>query len=825
VRQQVASAPHVDLGAVFTAAPTPFLVLDPDLVIVAVNTAYLRATARTRTDLLGRYMFDAFPDNPNDPDALATTNLGDSLRRVLRTARPDTMPLQKYDIPAAAGGGFLRRWWSPVNVPVLDETGRVRWVLHRVEDVTGYVDEQMHTDTTIARATDAVTAARDATVPAAAGEALRSARADLRQAETDLYLRGLELKEALETTRRWAAQQAGLVGIAHALGEVQDEDGVLAVIAQHSTSLLGASGAGLCLRTPGLTDADTDGDADADADADVDATVGGHGGTGGGARVRILLTDTIAADVRQAMRVLPIDFALPLVDTAASGTPHFLDDLAATVARFPSAEQLFTASDTQASANAPLHGHDRLLGSLSLAFTQPHTWTPQDRDLVTAFAALTTQALERLAARDAERAASAVAARFSETLQRSMLTATPQPDHLQLVTRYSPAAAESQVGGDWYDAFLTPGGCTSLVIGDVAGHDQTAAAVMGQLRNLLRGIGHAIGEPPALVLSALDRAAHDFGVDGYATLVLAQVEQPAEHLAAGTRVLRWSNAGHPPPLLVQPGQAPRFLDAATDLIVGIDPDTPRHDHHVVLLPGATVLFYTDGLIERRGASLDHGLEWLADAAAALAGGTLDELCDGLLDLVGGQVEDDVALLALRAHPEDAPRPVEAGPNLDPRLEPTLTTVRPTVGAAEHADVPTDVVEDHRRDEPDGVRGTTLVLDPDPAAVRTARTFVHDYCCQMPECGEICDTLTLLVSELVTNAISHGRSQARLRVMATTSAVRVEVSDDDSRLPVLTPTDPDALGGRGLGMVDLLATAWGVREEAVGKTVWIELSIS
>lgn len=451
-----------------------------------------------------------------------------------------------------------------------------------------------------------------------------------------------------------------------------------------------------------------------------------------------------------------------------------------------------------------------------------------------AFAALITQALERLRARDGERAASATAARFSETLQRSMLTDPPQPDHLQLVVRYSPAAAESQVGGDWYDAYLTPSGSTSLIIGDVAGHDQNAAASMGQMRNLLRGIGYAIGDPPALVLSALDRAAHDLGVDGLASIVLAQVEQPAEHLGAGTRLLRWSNAGHPPPLLLEPGALPRFLDTGTDLLIGIDPDTTRTDHEVVLGPGAAVLFYTDGLIERRGASLDDGLAWLAQAAADLDHGTLDELCDGLLELVG-QVEDDVALLALRAHPEDVPRPVEAGANLDPRFEPTLDSTRAT--QAQDATPPTvtvvDVRESERRggSERDGdsdggdLRTAVLLLDPDPASVRQARTFVHDYCCRLINCGDTCntcDTLKLLVSEVVTNAISHGRSQARLQVSSTPGAVRVEVSDDDSRLPVLALAGADALGGRGLTMVDLLASAWGVREEAVGKTVWLEV---
>ncbi|PPK92665.1 PAS domain-containing protein [Kineococcus xinjiangensis] len=792
----MAGAGDVDFAAAFEATPTPSLILDRDAVIVAVNSAALRAVARTRSDLIGRSIFDTFPDNPEDPDALGSTNFKASLDRVLQTARPDTMALQKYDVPAP-GGGFLRRWWSPVNIPLLDESGQVRWMLHRSEEVTSYVDERLQATTAVeadieADADDDAVAGRAA--EPVAGSALRTARADLQRAESDLYLRGQELGAALRTARRWAEQQAGLVDIAHSLGEAQDEDAVLKVIARHSTSLLGASGSGLCLREPD------------------------------DAHVRFLITDTIAADVRAAVQLLPRDHPLPIVHTAATGEAHFHEDLAATVARFPEAEELYTAADTQASASAPLRGHGRLLGSLAMAFSQPRTWTQQDRDLVNAFAALITQALERLAARDGERAASATAARFSETLQRSMLTAPPQADYLQVVVRYAPAAAESQVGGDWYDAYRTPGGSTSLVIGDVAGHDQNAAATMGQLRNLLRGIDHATGEPPAGVLSALDRAAHDLGVNALATVILARVEQPAQHLAAGTRVLRWSNAGHPPPLLLQPGAAPRFLDAKIDLMVGIDPHTARTDHEVVLVPGATVLFYTDGLIERRDASLDEGLQWLAGAARELNHGTPEELVDGLLELVGLQVEDDVALLALYAHPEDALRPAEAGANLDPRHEPTLSSAGPADDAGPQTATVVDVrdVDDHCEREQDDLSDTVLLLDPDPAAVRQARTFVHDYCCHLQTSEDICDTLTLLVSEVVTNAISHGRSQARLQVSSTPSTMRVEVSDDDSRLPVLAPADPDALGGRGLAMVDLLASAWGVREEAIGKTVWVEL---
>ncbi|WP_234543961.1 PP2C family protein-serine/threonine phosphatase [Streptomyces shenzhenensis] len=135
-------ASRVDHTALFAATPSPYLVLGPDLVIVDVNRAYLAATRRTREDLVGRHIFTAFPDNPADPDADGVRNLGASLHRVLATARPDTMALQKYDIPVMGRpGAFEERWWSPVNTPVLGPDGQVAYIIHRVEDVTAFVKE------------------------------------------------------------------------------------------------------------------------------------------------------------------------------------------------------------------------------------------------------------------------------------------------------------------------------------------------------------------------------------------------------------------------------------------------------------------------------------------------------------------------------------------------------------------------------------------------------------------------------------------------------------------------------------------------------------
>ncbi|MEU6324020.1 SpoIIE family protein phosphatase [Streptomyces sp. NPDC047009] len=135
----VATAP-VDYEALFAVTPSPHLVLGPDLVIVAVNEAYCCATRHSRQDLVGRYLFEAFPENPADPDADGMRNLSASLHRVLRSKEPDTMAMQKYDIPVPDHPGvFEERWWSPINIPVLGPDGQVAWIVHRAEDVTDFV--------------------------------------------------------------------------------------------------------------------------------------------------------------------------------------------------------------------------------------------------------------------------------------------------------------------------------------------------------------------------------------------------------------------------------------------------------------------------------------------------------------------------------------------------------------------------------------------------------------------------------------------------------------------------------------------------------------
>jgi signal transduction histidine kinase len=130
-----------DFRLLFEGAPGLYLVLTPDLKIVAVSEAYLRATMTQRDEILGRGLFDVFPDNPDDPAATGVANLRASLDRVRAQRVADTMAVQKYDIrrPESEGGGFEERFWSPTNSPVLDAKGELAYIIHRVEDVTEFV--------------------------------------------------------------------------------------------------------------------------------------------------------------------------------------------------------------------------------------------------------------------------------------------------------------------------------------------------------------------------------------------------------------------------------------------------------------------------------------------------------------------------------------------------------------------------------------------------------------------------------------------------------------------------------------------------------------
>jgi serine phosphatase RsbU (regulator of sigma subunit) len=245
--------------------------------------------------------------------------------------------------------------------------------------------------------------------------------------------------------------------------------------------------------------------------------------------------------------------------------------------------------------------------------------------------------------------------KVAATLQHSLLTPPPQPDRLQIAVRYRPAATYQQVGGDWYDAFPQPDGATLLVIGDVVGHNIDAAAAMGQLRSMLRAIAYDRPESPARVLARVDGVLTGLQVDTMATALVARIEQPPAQAAVGLRTLRWSSAGHLPPLLVQPDGGIELLECPPERLLGTDHTGRRTDHEVRLEPGATVLLYTDGIVEHGRRGIDEGTARLTAVLEQLAHLPLDDLCDQLLArLATGRTDDDIALLAVRCHPEDRP---------------------------------------------------------------------------------------------------------------------------------------------------------------------------
>jgi serine phosphatase RsbU (regulator of sigma subunit) len=245
----------------------------------------------------------------------------------------------------------------------------------------------------------------------------------------------------------------------------------------------------------------------------------------------------------------------------------------------------------------------------------------------------------------------------AETLQRSLLTPPPQPDHLEIAVRYQPAASNMHVGGDWYDAFQQPDGATLLVIGDVVGHNVDAAAAMGQLRSILRGIAYDRQEAPARILARVDDVLTGLHIGTLATVLVARVEQTAEEARDGVRELRWSSAGHLPPLLLRAGGGVTLLETPPETLLGTESARPRSDHHLRLAPGDTVVFYTDGLIEHGRTPIDDGLLRLRRLAAELGPVPVDDLCDALLDrIVRHRPDDDIALVAVRFHPETARRP-------------------------------------------------------------------------------------------------------------------------------------------------------------------------
>ncbi|MFC8143493.1 SpoIIE family protein phosphatase [Streptomyces paradoxus] len=300
--------------------------------------------------------------------------------------------------------------------------------------------------------------------------------------------------------------------------------------------------------------------------------------------------------------------------------------------------RLFDATGMHSAAIAPIRSTRAVLGALTLGRDKSRpAFTHVDLPLIEDIARRAGLALDNARLYQRQR-------KVAETMQNHLLPQMPGVSGLQMAVRYLPAPDASQVGGDWYDAFPLSDASTALAIGDVVGHDLEAAAGMAQVRNMLRAYAWSQHEPPSRIVERLDEAIQHITDVTMATTIFARVE-PAED---GHWQLSWTNAGHPPPLLISHDGLARYLTDGHGILLGTQTGTRRPDATAQLPPGSTLVLYTDGLIEAPRHTLDEGLDRLRQHAAALAHRPLASFTDQLLSRVrpSGN-DDDVAVLAVR----------------------------------------------------------------------------------------------------------------------------------------------------------------------------------
>jgi serine phosphatase RsbU (regulator of sigma subunit)/anti-sigma regulatory factor (Ser/Thr protein kinase)/transcriptional regulator with GAF, ATPase, and Fis domain len=421
-----------------------------------------------------------------------------------------------------------------------------------------------------------------------------------------------------------------------------------------------------------------------------------------------------------------------------------------------------TAGDEDAARSAlviPLVAGRRSVGALELGWDEPTILSADERVFVETLAGQGAQALERARHFESERS-------IAETLQRSVLpVALPRLAGAQIAARYLPGTLEVDVGGDWFDAIELSDGRVGLIVGDVVGKGVQAAASMGQLRNALRAISIERLKPPS-ALARLDRLATDALDTSFATVVYAVVDRTAG-------VLRFSSAGHPPPVVAYPDGRVELLEDGRGLPLGTGLG-PKYRQCVVELPaGSIVVLYSDGLVERRGHTIDEGIERLVHAVATGPKDAERMLEHVLEHLVAGEDRaDDVAILAARFLPV-APKPLDLTVQSEAQ---SLHLVRDAIRT--------------------WLEGTEL------------------------ERGEAEDLL-LATWEICANAIEHAASptEQTIRVRATHDQSRVRVVVDDSGRFVQVQTRPDR--GLGLRLAEHLSSALSITMTEDGTSVALE----
>ncbi|WP_188187862.1 SpoIIE family protein phosphatase [Nonomuraea sp. SYSU D8015] len=323
-----------------------------------------------------------------------------------------------------------------------------------------------------------------------------------------------------------------------------------------------------------------------------------------------------------------------------SGRPAFFSTWEELHQAYPTAVRI---DDMSALAFLPLVTSGRPIGTCILAYDRPHQFSTDERATLTALAGLIAQAFERARLYDVKH-------QLAQCLQSSLLPRTlPEVPGLDRAARYVPATPGMDIGGDFYDLIRLSDTMAAAVIGDVQGHDVTAAALMGQVRTAVRAHATA-GATPGEVLTHTNRLLMELSPDRFTSCLYVSLD-----LERHTACL--ASAGHLPPLLGRPGEPAQVIDASPGLLLGIDPEAEYTTLDLDLPPGSVLTLYTDGLIERPGFDLDAAIADLADHFALCPGLSLPDLAESLIEPATlDQRTDDIAVLLLR----DATRDLTPG---------------------------------------------------------------------------------------------------------------------------------------------------------------------
>ncbi|TXR57439.1 SpoIIE family protein phosphatase [Quadrisphaera setariae] len=593
-------------GLSFTVADAS----EPDLPLVWVNPAFTAVTGYTFERAVGRNC--RFLQGPGT-DPAATRRM----REALQTGRSITQVLLNY---RADGTAF----WNQVAMsPVVDADGRVTHYVGIQTDVSGRIAADAERDRALA--------------------AEQAARAEAELANSRLQLLAEVTRQLSEVTDA----QAAVDRLAHLVVPALADFAMIAVVGDDTAVATtqpqdddGRGGApAVALRRHGLRDVAWWHHDDARRALVRTIAQGRLGGLGDGGQQ--LLRSLLGPD--------GVTVAVP--DTAPQGV-SVAEALADLMAPGQVRDALLELAPSSM-ATWSLRSGGRTLGLLTVGTDADRApLTARDIDLGADIAARAGLALDRSRLFRQQRD-------LAEGLQRSLLTLSPGavPAHVTVAVRYVAAAEAARVGGDFYDVFTQPSGAAVAVIGDVMGHDTDAAASMAQLRSTVRTLGMLTDDGPAEVLRRADALMRASGMDTTATAAVVRLPEPDAPDRSGSRAERaavlveWSNAGHPPPLVLDDDGGVRLLTApATDLLLGVDPGTSRRQTQHPLRLGATLLLYTDGLVERRDMPLQQGIARLQEVVARVAPRVADH--HQLLDLVLSEMlpevaTDDVAVVALR----------------------------------------------------------------------------------------------------------------------------------------------------------------------------------